>query len=87
MLHKILLQERQCCTWDKVFKNGPSKICGRQPLKNLKAFGLPKSQIMRDLISNLSSFLPFPNIWLREKKLSSKKKLTSSGCKPLAILN
>ena len=23
-------------TWDKVFKNGPSKICGRQPLKTLK---------------------------------------------------
>ena len=22
--------------WDKVFKNGPSDICGRQPLKNLK---------------------------------------------------
>ena len=22
--------------WDKVFKNAPSKICGRQPLKNLK---------------------------------------------------
>ena len=22
--------------WDKVFKNGLSKICGRQPLKNLK---------------------------------------------------
>ena len=22
--------------WNKVFKNGPSKICGRQPLKNLK---------------------------------------------------
>ena len=21
-------------SWDKVFKNGPSKICGRQPLKN-----------------------------------------------------
>ena len=20
--------------WDKIFKNGPSKICGRQPLKN-----------------------------------------------------
>ena len=26
--------------WDKVFKNGPSKICGRQPLKNLKWYGL-----------------------------------------------
>ena len=24
--------------WDKLFKNGPSKICGRQPLKNLKGF-------------------------------------------------
>ena len=21
-------------TWDKVFKNGPIKICGGQPLKN-----------------------------------------------------
>ena len=26
--------------WDKVFKNGPSKICGRQPLKNVKGYGL-----------------------------------------------
>ena len=26
--------------WDKVFKSGPSKICGRQPLKNLKGYGL-----------------------------------------------
>ena len=24
----------------KVFKNGPSRICGRQPLKNLKGYGL-----------------------------------------------
>ena len=29
--------------WDKVFKNGPSKICGRQPLKNLKRYGLLKA--------------------------------------------
>ena len=26
---------------DKVFKNGQSKICGRQPFKNLKGYGLP----------------------------------------------
>ena len=26
--------------WDKVFKNGPSKVCGRQPLKDLKWYGL-----------------------------------------------
>ena len=24
--------------WDKVFKNGPSEACGRQPLKNLKCY-------------------------------------------------
>ena len=26
--------------WDKVFKNGPIKIYGRQPLKNLKEYCL-----------------------------------------------
>ena len=26
--------------WDKVFKNGPSKICGRWLVKNLKKDGL-----------------------------------------------
>ena len=25
--------------WDKVFKNGPREICGRQSLKNLKLYG------------------------------------------------
>ena len=28
--------------WGKVFKSGPSKICGRHPLKNLKGYGLLK---------------------------------------------
>ena len=28
--------------WVKVFKNGLSKICGRQPLKNLKCYDLPR---------------------------------------------
>ena len=28
--------------WDKVFKNGPSKICGRQPLKTFKGYNLLK---------------------------------------------
>ena len=26
--------------WDKVFKNGPSRICERQPLKIFKGYGL-----------------------------------------------
>ena len=28
--------------WDKLLKSGPSKICGRQPLKHLKGYGLLK---------------------------------------------
>ena len=28
--------------WNEVFKNGRSKICGRQPLQNLKRYGLLK---------------------------------------------
>ena len=28
--------------WDKLFKGRPSKICERQPLKNLKGYGLLK---------------------------------------------
>ena len=32
-------------TWGKVFKNGPSKICERQPFKNLKGYGLLKQTI------------------------------------------
>ena len=31
--------------WDKVFKNEPSKICGRQPLQNLKGYGLFKQRL------------------------------------------
>ena len=27
-----------CVSWVKVFKNGPSKICGRQPLKVFKGY-------------------------------------------------
>ena len=30
---------------DKVFKNGLSKVCGRQPLKNLKKYGLVSQTI------------------------------------------
>ena len=41
---KILDQNKiKIDKWDKVFKNGPSKICGRQPLKNLKEYGLPEA--------------------------------------------
>ena len=42
---KTVLSGRLCNIWDKVFKNRPSKICGRQPLKNLKGYGLLKQNI------------------------------------------
>ena len=44
--------------WDKVFKSGPSKNCGKQPLKNLKGYGLLKFLIFKEkkaLINNGNS--------------------------------
>ena len=41
--------------WDKVFKNNPSKICGKQSLKNLKRYGLPKKTIPLQIFCRLSS--------------------------------
>ena len=35
-------QNSRVNTWDKVLKSGPSEICGRQPLKNLKGYRLLK---------------------------------------------
>ena len=43
--------------WNKAFKSGPAEICGRQPLKNLKWYGLLKQTIL--LTSNfLKGCLP-----------------------------
>ena len=41
--------------WDNVFKNEPSKICGRQPLKNLKWYGLYKQTMSLQIFQTLSS--------------------------------
>ena len=48
--------------WDKVFKNGPSKICGRQPLKKLKLYDL-------FLVSSDSGNLFLLVIWLCQDQL------------------
>ena len=39
--------------WDKAFKNGPSKICERQPLKDLKGYGLLKQTISFQIFERL----------------------------------
>ena len=49
--------------WNKVFKNGPSKICGKQPLKNLKGYGL---------LSHIVC-LSFKCWWLSRKEIPTKK--------------
>ena len=36
VIHTNYCTWKAICIWVKVFKNGPSKICGRQPFKNLK---------------------------------------------------
>ena len=41
--YKSTKNEKSNRKWDKVFKNGPSKICRRQLLKNLKGYSLPKA--------------------------------------------
>ena len=48
--------------WSKVFKNknGPSKICGRQPFKKLTGYGLLK-QILHILLGLFLNTLP--HIW------------------------
>ena len=45
--------------WDKVFKSGLSKFCGRQPLKNLKRYGLPQI-LLGPLLNTLSHIWVVP---------------------------
>ena len=44
---QVFFCDPQIFKWYKAFKNGPSKICGRQVLKNLKkGYGLLKQTII-----------------------------------------
>ena len=45
LLIKLPQDLRNGAKWNKVFKNRPSKICGRQPSKNLLGYGLLKQNI------------------------------------------
>ena len=50
--------------WNKVFKNGPSEICARQPLKNLKWYGLLKLfELSKDCLPQISHG-PFLNTFI-----------------------
>ena len=45
--------------WDKVFKNGPTKICGRQPLKKLKWYGRVTNLKWYDMVTKTNRWLFF----------------------------
>ena len=60
------------CIWDKVFKSGPSKICGRQPLKNLKGYGLLKQYMWLLLSSFQYCITNFSNHFFKKKKKCSE---------------
>ena len=49
--------------WDNPFKKGPSRICGRQPLKNLKWYGLKQTILLQFFKGYLRQILlgPFLN--------------------------
>ena len=53
--HLPFLIENCMIIWVKVFKNGPSKTCGRQPLKNMKRCGLLRQTISLQIFQRLSS--------------------------------
>ena len=41
--------------WGKIFKSGPSKVCGRQRLNNMKWYGLLRQTILLEIFQSLSS--------------------------------
>ena len=51
-----------------VFKNEPSKICGRQPLKNLKRYANTLSQIYISKLPKITYNL-FPTIRITQFKI------------------
>ena len=43
--NKLHIQGLKKDIWDKAFKSGLSKFCGRQPLKYFKGYGLRQQNI------------------------------------------
>ena len=67
--------------WFKVFKNGRSKIRGKQPLKNLKWYGLPKESSTNFAWSILEYLDPFGHssviLWVNFDKCKNIAKNTT----------
>ena len=77
--------------WVKVFKNGPSKICGRQLLKDLKWYGLLRQTVKTDNVWQVSwiylcieTFIKFSKTFQRR---ITKKGLVSQKQPPESVLH
>ena len=90
-IHKIW-SLNQTFKWFKVFKNGPSKICGRQPLKNLKwpyqfkfFKGCLPQVLLGPFLNTLTQMklLRFLNFILRITGISSRSPIIKTSCIPL----
>ena len=67
--------------WDKVFKIGLSKVCGRQPSKNLKEYGLLKHGLgspSKDRFFSLKSLVIFHMIFTPEEGTTKESDPVSS---------
>ena len=64
--------------WDRVFKNGRSKICGRQPLKILKGYTLYPFKFFKGCLPQilLDSFLNNLDLMLSRIQLHTITNLT-----------
>ena len=78
--------------WVKVFKNGPNTICGKQPLKNFKWYGLPGRpyrlpQILLGPFLNTMTQIKIRAFWswLFENKIIEIHRPISSGS--MQVLN
>ena len=60
--------EFEIMRWVNSFKNGPSKTCGRQHVKNLKLYGLPRQTISPQfftwsILECIVSYILLPQIY------------------------
>ena len=77
---------RTIIKWDKVFKNGPSKICGRQRLKNLKGHGQLLSHLLKAFL--LGTFLnSLSQIWFWNKNSLERALFWNQFLKVIMVFN
>ena len=68
------IANRNVCV--KTFMNGPSKICGRHPLKDLKWYGLPKVLFLK--FYHINIFIVFcQQLWEKFSKLTEHGNIVS----------